>query len=57
MSERIKLKCIKPDCGTEFSKYGNNPREVCYKCKPKCNEIHYFPKQVKKAIIAKVETV
>ena len=36
---RVKLVCI--NCGKEFTTHSTN-REKCYRCLPKCTEIHYF---------------
>lgn len=39
---RQKLNCNK--CGKTFSTHSTN-RNMCYTCKPKCKEIHWFSKQ------------
>jgi uncharacterized Zn ribbon protein len=31
-------------CNSKFSTHSKN-RNMCYHCKPKCKEIHWFPKQ------------
>ena len=49
---RVKLKCIKEGCGKEFSTHSTN-REFCHECKPKCKEIHYFPKKSKEVTVTK----
>lgn len=36
---RVRLICIR--CSAEFSTHSTN-RKICYKCQPKCREIHYF---------------
>lgn len=41
---RRKLKCIR--CEKEFSTHSSN-RDKCYKCVPKCKEIHEFPNKKK----------
>lgn len=33
-------------CSATFKVLGKNPRVRCYKCKPKCREIHIFDKNI-----------
>jgi len=44
-------------CGKPSSTHSTN-RNMCYRCKPKCKEIHWFPKQDadRAALKAKKET-
>ena len=43
---RVKLVCVKPECGKAFSTHSSN-REFCHTCKPRCTERHTFVKKVK----------
>ena len=44
---RVRLNCDL--CGKEFSTHSSD-RTTCYKCKPKCYEIHYFDDFSKKRL-------